>query len=86
VVRKQGDLGGSKTAIKHDDDANVFKKVRVERNPRRGAAPSSLLQACVCSPVYHRTFGKRRRFHRSPAGTRIFLLSRRVRNGSGTFF
>ena len=33
VVRKEGDLGGgSKTVIKHDDDAKVFKKVRVDRN------------------------------------------------------
>jgi hypothetical protein len=33
VVRKEGDLGGgSKTVIKHDDDAKVVKKVRVDRN------------------------------------------------------
>src|SRR3954470_9153320 len=36
--------------------------------------------------TYHRTFGKRRRFQRSPAGTRNFLLSRLAHKGSGTFF
>ena len=32
VTRKEGDLGGSKTVIKHGDHPKVVKKVRVERH------------------------------------------------------